>query len=156
MRKLAAYLLNQPFAPVGVSRDCSSVNTLVPCGKSQFSIASESAGELDGGAHDVLVGIRTRLQVNINVSDNLAVRLPRESVVKTFPIRRPGTVECTRCTSLGDGEERVDEAKLVVPRKPQKRGYIAVTDLGFPPIGPNYFLTTPLCFLYASPSVSVY
>ena len=140
------------FAPVGISRDCSSVKTLAPCGDSPFLIASESAGELDGGAHNVLVGIRTRLQVNIDASDNLAVRLPRENVVKTFPIRRSGTVEYTRCASLGDGEERVDEGKLAVPRKPQKRGFIAVTDPGFPPIDPDYFSTT----LFRSSALGVY
>ena len=59
---------------------------------SPFSIASESAGKLDGGAHDVLVGICTRLQVNIDVADKLAVRLPHENEVKTFTIRGPGTV----------------------------------------------------------------
>ena len=33
-------------------------------GGSLFSITSKFAGESDSGAHDVVVGIRTRLQVN--------------------------------------------------------------------------------------------
>ena len=140
------------FASVGISRDCSSVKTLATCGDSPFFIASKSAGELDGGTRNVLVGIRTRSQVNIDASDNLAVRLPRENVVKTFPICRSDTAECTRCASLGDGKERVDEGKLIVPRKPQKRGPIAVTDPGFPPIDPDYFSTT----LFRSSALGVY
>ena len=51
-----------------------------------------------------MAGIRTRLQVDSDVSDKLAVWLPRDDVVKTFLIRRPGTVECTRRVSLGDGK----------------------------------------------------
>ena len=73
LRELTDYKLYQPFASVGVRRDCSSVNTLAPYGGSLFSIMSESAGDSDSGAHDVVVGIRTRLQVNIDFSDKLAV-----------------------------------------------------------------------------------
>ena len=83
-------------------------------------ITSEYAAESDSGAHDVVVELRTRLQVNSNISDKLTVWLSRDDVVNTFPIRGPGTVECTRRASLGDGEEHVNEGKLVVTRKPQK------------------------------------
>ena len=69
-----------------------------------------------------MVRIRIRLQVNSDISDKLAMWLSRDYIVNTFPIRGPGTVECTRRASLGDGEECVDEGKLVVTRKPQKRG----------------------------------
>ena len=72
------------------------------------------------GAHDVVVGIRTRLQVNSDISDELAVWLSGDNVVNTFSIRGPGTVECTKRASLGDGEEHVDEGKLDVTRKPKK------------------------------------
>ena len=102
-----------------------------------------------------MVGIRTRLQVSKDVLDKLAVCLPRKDVVKTFPIHRPDTVECTRRASLGDGEERVDEGKLVVTPKPQKRGSFAVTHPGLPPIGPNYF-TTLISYSYTSLRVSIY
>ena len=101
---------------VVVRRDCSSVNTLAPCGGWLFSITRESAGESDSGTHDVVVGIRTRLQVDSDISDNLAVWLLRDDVVSTFPTRGPGTVKCTRRASLGDGEERVDKGKLVAIR----------------------------------------
>ena len=120
LRELTGYKMYQPFASVGVRRDCSYVNTLAPCGSSLFSITSKSAGDSDCGVHDVVVEIRTRLQVvNSDVSDKLAVWLSRDDVVKTFSIRGPSTVECTRRASLGYEEERVDEGKLVVTRKPQ-------------------------------------
>ena len=61
------------FASVGVRRDCSSVNTLAPCGGSLFSITSEPPWDSDSGAHDVVIGIRMRLQVNSDISDKLAV-----------------------------------------------------------------------------------
>ena len=85
-------------------------------------ITSGSAEESDSGAHDVVVGISKRLQVNSDVSDDLAVCLVRDDVVRTFLIRGPGTIECTRGAFLEGGEERVDEGKL------------AVTDPGVPPI----------------------
>ena len=53
---------------------------------------------------DVVVVIQKRLQVDNYVSDQLVGRLPRDDVVKTFLIRGPGTVECTRRASLEDGE----------------------------------------------------
>ena len=62
-----------------------------------------------------MVRIRIRLQVNSDISDKLAMWLSRDDIVNTFPIRGPGTVECTRRASLGDGEECVDEGKLVRP-----------------------------------------
>ena len=145
--------MNQPFASVGVRRDSSSKNTLAPCGGSLFSIKSEPAGESDSA--DVVVGIRTRLQVDSDVSDRLAVWLPRGDVVKKFLIRGPGTVECTRRASLGDGEERVDQGKHVVTRKPQKRGSVPVTDPGVPPIGSNY-LTILLSDSNTSLKISIY
>ena len=154
--KLTDYKLNQPFASVGVRRDCSSVNTLAPCGGSLYLITSESVGESDSGAHKVVVGTRTRLQVNSDISDKLAVWLSRDDVVNTFPIRGPGTVECTRRASLGDGEERADEGKLVVTRKPQKRGFVAVTHPGVPAICHNYFTTLLLSHSYTSFSVGIY
>ena len=73
MRELNGYKLNQPFVSVGVSRNCSSVNTLAPCRGSLFSITSESPWDSDSGAHDVVVGIRMRLQVNSDISDKLTV-----------------------------------------------------------------------------------
>ena len=73
LHELTDYKLNQPFASVGVRRDCSSVNILAPCGGSLFSITSESPWESGSGAHDVVVGIRMRLQVNSDISDKLAV-----------------------------------------------------------------------------------
>ena len=154
LRELTCYKLYQPFVSVGIRRDCSSVNTLAPCGGSVFSITSESAGGSDSGTHDVVVGIRTRLQVNSDISDKLAVWLSRDGVVNTFPIRGPCTVECTRRAYLEDGEDRVDEGKLVVTRKPQKRGFVSVTRPGVPPIYPNYF--TILSYSYTSSSVSIY
>ena len=146
---------HQLFVSVGVRRDCSSVNTLAPCGGSLFSITSESAGESDSGIHDVVVGISTRLQVNSDISDKLAMWLSLDDMINTVPTRGPGTVECTRHASLGDGEDRVDEGKLVVTRKPQKRDSVAVTHPGVPAICPNYF-TAPLSYSYTSSSVSIY
>ena len=73
MRELDGYKLNQPFASVGVRRDCSSVNTLAPCGGSLLSITSKSPWESDSGAHDIVVGIRIWLQVNSDISDRLAM-----------------------------------------------------------------------------------
>ena len=73
LRELNGYKLNQPFASVGIRRDCSSVNTLVPCGGLLFSITSKSPWDSDSGAHDVVVGVRMRLQVNSDISDKLAV-----------------------------------------------------------------------------------
>ena len=156
-RELTGYRLYQPFASVGVRRDCSSANTTSPCGGSLLSIMSESAEESDSGAHDVVVGIRNQLQVNNGVSDTLAVWLSRDDVVNTFPIRRPGTVECTRRSSLGDEEERVDEGRLVVTRRPPKRGSIAAVtdDPDVLPISPNYF-TILLSYSYTGSSVSIY
>ena len=116
-----------------------------------FKVTSESA-ECD--THDAVVGIRTRLQVNRDVSDKLRVWLPRDDVVKTFPIRGPGTVECTRRVFFRDVEDRVDVGKLVVTRKPQKRGSVAITDPTVPPICSNYF-TTLLSYSYTSSSVSI-
>ena len=73
LRELTGYRFYQPFASVGVRRDCSSVNTLAPCGGSLFSITSESTWESDPGTHNVVVGIRMRLQVNNDILDKLAV-----------------------------------------------------------------------------------
>ena len=83
-------------------RDRSSINTLAPSGGSFVLITSESAGESDCGAHEVVLGTHTRLQVNSDVSDKLGVWLPRDDVVKMFPIRGLDTVECTRRASLAD------------------------------------------------------
>ena len=69
LRALTGYKLYQLFASVGVRRDWSSVNALASCGGSLFSISNESAEDLDYGAHNVVVRIRTRLQVNSDVSD---------------------------------------------------------------------------------------
>ena len=49
-----------------------------------------------------------RRQVDSDISDKLAVWLPRDDVVKTILIYGPGTFECTRHSPLGDGEERLD------------------------------------------------
>ena len=125
------------------------------CGGSLLLITSESAGELDSDTHDDVVGIRTWLQVNSDTSYKLAVWLSRDDVVNTFRIRGPGTVECTIRAPLGDGKQRVDEGKLVVSRKPQKRGSVAVTHPGIPAICPNYF-TTLLSYSYIRSSVSIY
>ena len=95
------------------------------------------------------------LQVNTDISDKLAVWLSRDNVVDTFPIRRPGTVERTRRASLGGGEERVDEGKLVVTRKPQERGSVAVTHPGVSTIRTNYF-TILISHSYTGSSVSIY
>ena len=73
LRGMNGYKLNQPLASAGVRRDCSSVNTLAPCGGSLFSITSKSPWDSDSGAHDVVVGVRMRLQVNSDISDKLAV-----------------------------------------------------------------------------------
>ena len=73
MCELTGYGLYKSFALVVVSGDCSSINTFMPCGGSLFSVTSESAGDLDCVAHDVVVGFRTRLQVNRDVSDKLGV-----------------------------------------------------------------------------------
>ena len=59
-----------------------------------------------------------------------------DDVVKTFPIRGPGTVECTRRVSLRDREYRVDVGKLVVTRKPRKRSSVAITDPSVLPHAP--------------------
>ena len=95
-------------------------NTFTPCRGSLFSVTSESAGEPDSGANDVVVDIRTLLQVKSDVSDKLGVWLLRDDAFKSFSIRGLGNVGCTRCASIGDGEESVDEGKLVVTRKPKK------------------------------------
>ena len=80
LRELTGYKLYQPLASVGVRRFCSYVNTLPPCGNSLFPITSESAGQSGRGSGDVVVGIHTRLQINSDVSDNLAVWLSRDDV----------------------------------------------------------------------------
>ena len=100
MCELIGQELYQSFAVAIVRGGCSFINTLMPCGGSLFKVTSESAAECD--THDAVVGIRTRLQVNRDVSDKLRVWLPRDDVVKTFSIRGPGTVECTRHVSLRD------------------------------------------------------
>ena len=147
--------MNQPFASVGVRRDCSSVNTLAPCGGSLFSITGKSPWEADSCAHDIVVRVRMRLQVNSDISNKLAMWLSRDNVVNTFPIRGSGTVECTRRASLGDGEECVDEGKLVVTRKPQERASVAVAHPGVPAVCPNYF-TVLFSYTYTSSSISIY
>ena len=96
-----------------------------------------------------------RLQVNSDISNKLAMWLSRDNVVNTFPIRGSGTVECTRRASLGDGEECVDEGKLVVTRKPQERGSVAVAQPGVPAVCPNYF-TVLFSYTYTSSSISIY
>ena len=116
---------------------------------------SKSAGESGCSAHDVVIGIRTRLQVNSYVSDKLAVRLSSDVVVKRFPIRGPETGECMRRAFLGDGEKYVGEDKLVVTGKPQNRGSVVITDPDVLPIGPNY-LSILLSYSHTSPSVSIY
>ena len=151
MCELTGQELYQSFAAVVVRGGCSSINTLMPCGGSLFKVTSESS-ECD--THDAVVGIRTRLQVKRDVSDKLRVWLPRDDVVNTFPIRGPGTVEFTRRVSLRNGKERVDVGKLVVTRKPQKRGSVAITGPSVPPICPNYF-TILLSYSYTSSSVSI-
>ena len=149
LRKLTGYKLYQPFASsVGVRRDCSSINTLAPCGGPLFSITSESAAESDYGAHDVVVGIRTRLQVNIDVSDKLAVWSSRDDVVETFSIRGPSIVECTKRASLEDGEERVDEGKLVVTREPQKARFRCCPRPGCPSHMLQLLYNPPLLFVH--------
>ena len=40
---------------------------------SLFSITSKSPWKSDSGAHDIVVGIRIRLQVNSDISDKLAM-----------------------------------------------------------------------------------
>ena len=95
------------------------INTFAPCRDSLFSVTSESAGEPYSRANDVVVGIRTLLQVNSDVSDKLGVWLLRDDASKSFSIRGLRNVECQRCASLGDGNESVDEGKLVVTRKPK-------------------------------------
>ena len=67
LRELTGYKLYQPFPSVGVRRDCSFVNTLAPCEGLLSLTTSEFAGQSDSGAHDVVVGIRTRLQVSSGV-----------------------------------------------------------------------------------------
>ena len=116
MCELTGQVLYQSFAAVVVRGGCSSIDTLMPYGGSLFSVTSESAGDSDCGAHDAVIRVRTRLQVNRDVSDKLGVWLSRDDVVGMCPIRRPGTVECTRRASLRNGEERVDKGKLVVAR----------------------------------------
>ena len=96
------------------------INTFTPCRDSLFLVTSESVGEPDSGANDVVVDICTLLQVNSDVSDKLGVWLLRDDAFKSFSIHGLGNVECTRRASLGDGEEGVDEGKLVVTRKPKK------------------------------------
>ena len=96
------------------------INTFAPCRGSLYSVTSESAGEPDSGANDVVVGIRTLLQVNSVVSDKLGVWLLRDDAFKSFSISELVNVECTRRASLGDGDESVDEGKLVVTRKPKR------------------------------------
>ena len=59
LRELTGYELYQSFASVVVRRDRSAINTLAPSEGSLFSATSESAGELDCDAHNVVVGIRT-------------------------------------------------------------------------------------------------
>ena len=134
MCELTGQELYQSFAAVVVRGGCSSINTLMPCGGSLFKVTTEPA-ECD--THDTVVGIRTRLEMNRDVSNELRVWLPRDDVVKTFPIHGPGTVKCTRRVSLRDGEEPVDVGKLVVTRKPQKRGSVAITGPSVPSICPN-------------------
>ena len=102
-----------------------------------------------------MVVIHTRLQVNSDILDKLEVWLSHDDVANTFSIRGPGTVECTRRASLREGEEGVDEGKLVVTHKPQKQGSVAVTHPGAPAICPNYF-TTSLSYSYTSFNVSIY
>ena len=148
MCELTGQELYQSFAAVVVRGGCSSINTLMPRGGSLVKVTSESA---ECNTHDAVVGIRTRLQVNRDVWDKLRVWLPRDDVVKTFPIR--GQV-CTRRVSLRDGEDRVDVGKLVVTRKPQKRGFVAITGPIVSPICPNYF-TALLSYSYTSSSVSI-
>ena len=150
MCELTGQELYPSFAAVVVRGGCSSINTLMPCGGSLFKVTSESA-ECD--THDAVVGIRTRLQVNRNVSDKIRVWLPRDDVVKTFHIRGPDTVECTRRVLFRDGEKRVDVGKLVT-RKPLNRGSVAITGPSVPPICPNYF-TTLLSYSYTSSSVNI-
>ena len=95
------------------------INTFAPCRDSLFSVTSKSAGEPYSRANDVVVGIRTLLQVNSDVSDKLGVWLLRDDASKSFSIRGLRNVECQRRASLGDGDESVDEGKLVVTRKPK-------------------------------------
>ena len=102
LRELTGYELYQLFASVVVRRDRSAINTLAPSEGSLFSATSDSAGESDCDTHNVVVGIRTLLQVNSDVSDKLGAWLSRNYVVKTFPVRGLGTVECTRRSSLWD------------------------------------------------------
>ena len=151
MCELTGQELYQSFTAVVVRDGCSSMNTLMPRGGLLFKVTSESA---ECNTNDAVVGIRTRLQVNRDVWDKLRVWLPREDVVKTFPIRGPGIVECTGRLSLRDGEDRVDVGKLVVTRKPQKRGSVAITGPIVSPICPNYF-TALLSYSYTSSSVSI-
>ena len=84
MCELTGQELYQSFAAVVVRGGCSSINTLMPRGGSLVKVTSESA---ECNTHDAVVGIRTRLQVNRDVWDKLRVWLPRDDVVKTFPIR---------------------------------------------------------------------
>ena len=73
LRELTDEKLSHPFASVGVRRGCSSVNTYSPCQGSLYLITSKSAGEANCGAHDFVVGIRTRLHVYSDVGDKLAM-----------------------------------------------------------------------------------
>ena len=103
LRELTGYKLYQPSAWVRVRHDCSPINIFAPCGGSLFSITSESARESDCGAHNAVAIIRTRLHADSDVSGKLAVWLPCDDVIKPILIRGPGTVECTKRASLGNG-----------------------------------------------------
>ena len=97
-------------------------------------VTSGSAEESNSGAHDVVVGIRTRLQVKMNVSDELAVCLLLDDVVKMFSIRGSGTIECSRGAFHEDREERVDEGKLVVTDPGASPIYAPITLQSISPI----------------------
>ena len=73
LRELTDDKLSHPFASVGVRRGSSSVNINSPCPGSLHLITSKSAGESDCGAHEFVVGIRTRLHVYSDVWDKLAM-----------------------------------------------------------------------------------
>ena len=101
-----------------------------PCRGSLVLITSESAGESDYGENDVVVGIRTRLQVISDVQDKLVVCFSFDDVAKTFPIHvHPLETEKNMLTkaSLLSPENRKSEVPL-----------LSLTPVSLP-VGPNSF-----------------
>ena len=100
---------------------------LRPVGARYFR-TSESARESDSDAQDIVVGTCTRLQVNSDISNKLAVWLSRDDVVNMFLYADRVSLNVRDVYPLKTEKNVLTRASLL---SPANRNIEACTDSGF-------------------------